>query len=207
MQGFVLNLRKYRDEDLLVFVLTPKKLKTLYRFYGARHSAINLGYMIDFAAEPILNRNLHRLRDVTHLGFDWIGNFSKMRTWQGFCALLYEHLKETNEIDSFYFELLEEACAKLSKTAAKRVLAESYLKILEAEGRLHSATHCFFCAKKFKDGERIALTRGMLPSHESCIYEEGFKKEKIELFFENKSLFCFDDGEVDALYGVIERGF
>ena len=51
MQGYILRVQKVRDEDLLVFVLTPNLLVKSYRFFGARHSNIMTGYKIDFELE------------------------------------------------------------------------------------------------------------------------------------------------------------
>ncbi len=48
MQGFLLQTQSIRDEDLIVRVLTKNQLKTLYRFYGKRHSVLNVGRKIDF---------------------------------------------------------------------------------------------------------------------------------------------------------------
>ena len=51
MQGYIINVNKARDEDVIVTILAQDNLYTLYRFYGARHSQINLGFKIDFEIE------------------------------------------------------------------------------------------------------------------------------------------------------------
>lgn len=51
MQGFILHTQKVKDEDLIVYILSPKMLIKAYRFYGLRHSSILSGYKIDFALE------------------------------------------------------------------------------------------------------------------------------------------------------------
>ncbi|MDY6187521.1 MAG: recombination protein RecO, partial [Campylobacter sp.] len=43
MQGYILQTKPVRDEDLLVWILTPARLVCCYRFYGARHGAISQG--------------------------------------------------------------------------------------------------------------------------------------------------------------------
>lgn len=207
LQGFVLGVRKVKEEDLLVTVITQSKIKTLYRFYGARHSSINLGYKIDFAAEPIQNRQLLRLRDVTHLGYGWLRDRNKLLAWQTFCQLLGEHLKEVNEHGGLYFELLNSAADRLDKSSAKRTLIETYVNMLKNEGRLHEPSECFFCSEKINENENVALTRGLLPSHERCVFQPGFNKQKIDDFFESGNTISMDNAEVEALYAVMLLGF
>lgn len=207
MQGFVLGIRKVKEEDLLVTVITDNKIKTLYRFYGARHSSINLGYKIDFAAEPIQNRQLLRLRDVTHLGYPWLTDRSKLLAWQTFCKLLGEHLKEVNEHGGFYFELLENCAQKITRSSAKRALLEAYVAILKNEGRLHNPSECFFCGEEIVESEGVAMARGLLPSHERCIFQPGFKKSAVTDFFETEKSISLDDKEIEALYSIMLLGF
>ena len=52
MQGFIINLNRVKEEDLNVTILSRGSLETLYRFYGARHGVINLGFKIDYEVEP-----------------------------------------------------------------------------------------------------------------------------------------------------------
>lgn len=205
MQGFILNIRKIREEDLLVTVITESKIKTMYRFYGARHSSINLGYKIDFASESIQNRQLLRLRDVTHLGYGWLRDRGKLLVWQSFCLLLYSHLKEVNEHGGFYFEALQNAALRLEKSSAKRTIVESYLSILKHEGRFHHLYQCFFCGGAIGE-ENVALGRGFLPSHENCVFQEGFNKQKLNDFFETGNTMLFNDKEAEALFSVLLLG-
>ncbi len=207
MQGFILGVRKVKEEDLLVTVITQNKIKTLYRFYGARHSSINLGYKIDFAAEAIQNRSLLRLRDVTHLGYGWLRDRNKLLAWQTFCKLLGEHLKEVSEHGGFYFEMLESAAEKLQKASAKRVLLESYLTALKMEGRLHTLDKCFFCGKNIDKNENIALARGFLPAHENCVFQPGFDTRKLRDFFESGNTITMEDAQIEALFSILLQGF
>ena len=98
MQGFILHTQKVKDEDLIVYILSPKMLIKAYRFYGLRHSSILTGYKIDFALEENPSF-LPRLKDVLHLGFLWIMQRDKMLIWQEFIRLLYKHLKDVEELD------------------------------------------------------------------------------------------------------------
>lgn len=70
MQGFLLQTQSIRDEDLIVRVLTKNQLKTLYRFYGKRHSVLNVGRKIDFEEEND-DKFLPKLRNILHLGYLW----------------------------------------------------------------------------------------------------------------------------------------
>jgi len=203
----VLGIKKVKEEDILVTVITESKVKTMYRFYGARHSSINLGYKIDFASESIQNRSLLRLRDVTHLGYGWLRDRNKLLAWQSFCLLLYEHLKEVNEHGGFYFEMLERAAEKMEKASAKRVLLESYLGTLKTEGRFHAPDECFFCGGEIGEKEKIALARGFLPAHEKCIFQPGFDASKLKDFFDSDNTMPLEDGEIEALYSVMLLGF
>ena len=71
MQGYILHTQKVRDEDLLVYILTPSLLVKSYRFYGARHSNVLQGYKIDFELEGGENFLPH-LRSVLHLDYRWL---------------------------------------------------------------------------------------------------------------------------------------
>ncbi|MEO1958004.1 MAG: recombination protein RecO [Nautiliaceae bacterium] len=204
MRGFILHTAKAREEDLVVRILTKDKVLTLYRFYGARHSYINTGYLIDFVEEETLV-SINRLRSVMQLPFDFLMDFEKMVTYKEFIRLLNNHLIDVERVDSFYFEMLEEIVKKLSFRDAKRVLIESYVKLLKKEGRLHPLNRCYFCEKEIKN--KTALARAFLPAHEKCILSGGFEREKLkELFEENKTIF-FDNKEIDKLWKIITLGF
>ncbi|MFP4332355.1 MAG: recombination protein RecO [Campylobacterales bacterium] len=205
MQGYILNFNKTREEDLIVSILTPNKLKTLYRFYGARHSYIQIGFKVDFETEISHKAHLPRLRNVLHLPSEYIFSHSKMFCWQGFLRLLYEHLREVEEIDNFYFELLEECSTKLTLQNPKRAILESYVKLLEHEGRLHIKESCHFCQNKI-EGEHLAVVRSFLPAHSECVYaSEIDKKAFFELMGKKSSMFLSDD-EVEILWNTLLLG-
>ncbi|MDR2151764.1 MAG: recombination protein RecO [Helicobacteraceae bacterium] len=204
MRGYILNLKKNRDEDLIVSILCADRLFSLYRFYGARHSPLQLGYKIDFAYEsdPFF---MPRLRSVSHLGFDWIFALSKVRYWQIFARLLYRHLSGADEIDDFYFSLLERAALKLSAQNPKRVLIEAACELWEREGRLHSDLKCLICERRIEDS-LVALTHCLTPAHGECVYKEGFDREALIRLFETKETILFDDKEIDRLWRIVEEG-
>ncbi|MDQ1263761.1 MAG: Recombination protein RecO [Campylobacterota bacterium] len=204
MQGFVLNLNRVKDEDLIVTIISRENLDTLYRFYGARHSVINLGFKIDYEKEVSSKSTIHRLKDVMHIGYKWINDHRLLRLWQDFVALFYKHLKDTHEIDAFYFDLLEDASLNWNKQNPKRVALESYVKLLEHEGRLHSQLECFFCSKKID--EDISLLRAFLPAHKECSATSSIKKVAFYELVENKSTLFLSDEEVDKLWYVLLEG-
>ena len=67
MQGFIIKLTRVREEDMIVTIIAEESLQTLYRFYGARHSPINMGFKIDFETETSLKSSIPRMKDVIHL--------------------------------------------------------------------------------------------------------------------------------------------
>jgi len=205
MRGFVLNTIRVRDEDLIVKILTENEVLTLYRFYGARHSYINVGYLIDFIVEESSKTTIKRLRNVVQLPFSFLFNFEKMLNYKHFINLLNTHLNDITKIDSFYYNLLLTITDLMQYRDSKRVLIESYVKLLEKEGRLHKDFICFLCEKKIED--KIALTRAFLPAHERCIYEKGFANKKINELFENKKTILFLDSEIQRLWKIMNLGF
>jgi len=205
MKGFILSTSFVRDEDLIVKILTKNEVLTLYRFYGARHSYINVGYLIDFIVEETPKATIKRLRNVTQIPFDFLFDINRMLFFKNFVSLLNKHLIDVTKIDEFYFNLLQNITKEISKRDAKRLLVESYVKLLEKEGRLHKDNICFLCEKEIKNS--IALARAFLPAHEGCILEKGFEKEKIELLFNEKKSILFSDEEIERLWGIVNLGF
>ena len=204
MQGFIINLNRVKEEDLIVTIITRDSLETLYRFYGARHGVINLGFKIDFEIEPSSKTTIGRLKDVIHIGYPWINDYKKLQLWQNFTALFYKHLKESEDIGSFYFDLLEEASKQWNKQNPKRVAIESYTKLLEHEGRLHTDMHCFLCSRKID--ENISLLRAYLPTHELCSHTYPINSFALEELYNNKSSLFLDDKEVQRMWNILLEG-
>ena len=204
MQGFIIDAKGVRDDDLIVTIITDHHLYTSYRFYGARHSTINIGYKIDFELESNLKSSIPRLKEVLQLGFPWIQNRDKLYCWQRFIKLFYLHLKDVEELDDFYFLLLDDLITKISKQNVKRAIIETYIKLLEFEGRLHSEFICLMCDEKIQSD--ISLVRSFHPVHATCTYSKKFKFEKVEELFKNCSLIMFDDEEIDYLWSIVLQG-
>jgi recombinational DNA repair protein (RecF pathway) len=204
LKGFILKTVRVRDEDLIVKVLTQKEVLTLYRFYGARHSYVNVGNHIDFIVEETSKATIKRLRNVVQLPFSFMFDLQKMMDFKIFVSLLEKHLFDVTFVDSFYYNMLLEIKEKLKDRHSKRLLVEEYVKLLEKEGRLHKEEKCFLCEKKI-EGD-IALARAFLPGHEKCLYEKGFEKKKLRELFEEKKTVLFSDEEVDRLWRILNLG-
>ncbi len=205
MRGFVLNTVKVRDEDLIVRILTKNEVLTLYRFYGARHSYINVGYLIDFVVEESAKTTIKRLRNVVQLSFSFLFNLEKMLNYKIFINLLNTHLNDITKIDNFYYNLLLKITNSMQERNSKRLLIESYINLLEKEGRLHKDFICFLCENKIY--KKVALARGFLPAHEKCIYDKGFSEKKLIELFENKKTILFNDEEIEKLWKIMNLGF
>ncbi len=204
MQGYIINLNKVKDEDLIVTILSKGSLDTLYRFYGARHGTINIGFKIDYEKEPSSKSTISRLKDVIHVGFNWINDYKLLRLWQDFLTLFHKHLKDAEDIGYFYFELIESASQEWNKQNPKRVAIEAYVKILEHEGRLHKEHNCFLCSMPIK--ENISLIRAYLPTHQECTHTLSINKKALNELLENKSSLFLDDKEVDRLWNLLLEG-
>ncbi len=203
MQGYILKTTRSRDEDLIVSILTPKNLYTLYRFYGARHSPIQLGNKIDFTIEPQVGY-MDRLRNVMHLGFSWQRELEKVLVWQQFIRLLYDHLKEIEVIDEFYYNLLEDLALRLKRQHPKRAVLEGYTKLLAHEGRLHKEFVCFVCESKIY--EDPVFVRSFLPAHATCIPKAKVDSSGIRHLFTYYDSQYLSDADVETLFQTICEG-
>lgn len=204
MQGFIIKLSRVKDEDLIVTIISEENLTTLYRFYGARHSPINLGFKIDYEAETSLKSTIPRMRDVIHLGFPWIGEYDRIRIWQQFIALFHPHLQHSEEIGSFYYDLLEATAQKWKTQNPKRLAIEAYVRLLEHEGRLHCEMNCFFCDQPIENN--ISLIRSFLPAHKECSHTLSINQKGLIWLYENHSTLFLDDLEVERLWIIINEG-
>ena len=204
MQGYILQVSKYRDEDVIVTILTPDSLLTLYRFYGARHSTVNLGHKVDFEVENIVNVTISRLRNIIHLGTPWMGHAPTVMIWHHFIRLLGTHLRGIETVDRFYFDMLERLSKALERQNPKRACIDAYLEILAFEGRLHTEAYCFICDEPIV--ENLSLGRAFLPAHTHCIYGRKLPVgETMDMLQTQKSL-ILDETTVNNLWDVLMEG-
>lgn len=204
MQGFISGIRKLKNEDIIVNIITPSHFLTLYRFYGIRHSIINIGRKIDFEVD-YNGIFMPRLRAISQLGFEWENDYHKMRYFQGFMRLLDKHLSGTEEISNFYFDLLNRALTIMSKQSPNRALLDLYALLLENEGRKSMGDSCFICDEVLGDEVRIA--RGFLSAHKHCINGDFEMKRArfVEFLANNKSAFLSEE-EVEGLITILMQG-
>lgn len=203
MKGFIVSLRPAKNEDLIVTLLEEQALRSYYRFYGARHSILQLGYLIDYESEEE-SRFMPRLRRVSHLGFPWLYRRNRLMLWQQFIRLFEPHLRDTELLDPFYFNLLLDAARRWEKQNPKRVICEAAHRLLHFEGRLHSLETCYICERPLED--EIALMTALLPAHPQCIYGPALSRKKLESFFETGKTAWLDESEVDYLYRLVLKG-
>ncbi len=205
MQGYIININKAKDEDLIVTILTKEKQYTTYRFYGARHSVINLGYKIDFELQHSYKSSIPQLRNVLHLAKKWNIQREKMYIWQQFIKSFYTHLKGIEDMESFYFDLLDFSYDIWNEQSSKRIAIESYIKLLEFEGRLHDDFICFECEKKIE--QEVSFLRAFLPAHKQCSYTNSYDIAHVKELFSNKSTMFFDDSKIENLWQLTCEGF
>jgi hypothetical protein len=204
MKGFVLSLRKVKNEDTIALVLSAKDVRTYYRFFGARHSILQLGNLIDFEVEGEGSSFLPRLRSLSHIGFPWLFDRNRLLLWHNFIKRFEPHLKDTEEIDSFYYNLLLNAAKKWDRQNPKRIVCESYIELLDYEGRLYPEENCYICEQRIE--EDISLMQAFKPAHPACIYSSALPTKKILDFFKTKKTVFLEDHEVDYLFEIVMKG-
>jgi len=166
---------------------------------------LQLGNLIDFEVEGEDGRFLPRLRSLSHIGFPWLFERNRLLLWHNFIQKFDPHLQEADEIDPFYFHLLLQAAKRWGKQNPKRIICESYIALLDHEGRLYPEEHCYICEGRIE--EEIALMQAFKPAHPRCIYSPALPSKKIfDLFRSHKATFL-DDHEIDLLYEVVMKGF
>jgi len=184
--------------------LSSNEIKTYYRFYGARHSILQHGNLIDFEVEGEGSSFLPRLRSLSHIGFPWLFDKNRLLIWHNFIKRLELHLRDADDLDSFYYELLLSSAKKWHLQNPKRVVCESYIELLDYEGRLYPDENCFICEQRIEDD--IALMQGFKPAHPSCIYAPALPTKKILDFFSSKKCVFLEDNEIDYVFNIVMKG-
>jgi hypothetical protein len=164
-----------------------------------------MGYLVDFEVEGEGSHFLPRLRSLSHLGFDWLYDKNRLLLWHGFVQKFERHLKDAQEIESFYYDLLLDSAQKWAKQNPKRIVCEAYLKLLRYEGRFSDVHTCFVCEEKIE--EDIAFMQGFKAVHPSCISSPALATKKLLGFFQSSQTIFLEDYEVDMLFTLVMRGF
>jgi recombinational DNA repair protein (RecF pathway) len=204
MRGFIINIKKTRNEDVIVTVLSENSVTNYWRFFGARHSILQLGNLIDFEVKESKNNFMPNMRSLSHISFPWLFSNNHLLIWHNFIKLFEPHLNDTIELDSFYFNLLLEVAQKLHKQNPKRLVIEAYMKLLKHEGRLYDNGFCYVCEEVL--GEEIGLMRAFLPTHPECIYAPALNKQEIFTLFNTQSTIHIEDETVNKLYAIVLKG-
>lgn len=205
MQGFILSKTSVKNQDLILRVLTPSKVLELYRFYGMRHSIIDIGRKIDF--DLVYDGYfLPKIRNILQLSYQWEKEYEKVYVWKTFLSMLNLHLKEIEQIEEFYFSLLEWGAHILDRQDPMRVAIEMGAKILQYEGRNARFTDdvCFLCQEKL--GDYVALGRAFLFAHPECIQSEVVLKCKMVDFLRTSSTFVFNSDEIEQIWNIFTQG-
>ncbi len=205
MRGFIINIRKAKNEDVIVTVLSNDAIKTYWRFFGARHSILQIGNLVDFEIKESKNNFMPNMRSLSHISFPWIFSKNRLLIWQNFIKLFEPHLRDTIELDSFYFELLLNIAQKWSKQSPKRLAIEAYMKLLNHEGRLYDNGFCYICETILED--KVGLMRAFLPAHPTCIQGDKFDKKDIFKLYSTHSTIHLEDIIVEQLYTILLKGF
>lgn len=201
MTGYILDIRKSREEDLIVKVLTSDSLKVLYRFYGARHSAILMGHKIDFEEEEN-GSFLPRMRDVMHINFNWIYNKDKLFAWQKFIKFFYIHLKDVSNVPSFYFQLLESINQSIDHQCYKRAIIEHFISMRKFEGLMSDEFVCASCHKPIED--ILVISKELNPYHNDCSSGfMSFNANETKSLFEVGNSFSINDNDINKIYNFI----
>jgi hypothetical protein len=204
MRGFVINIKKAKNEDIIVTILDNNTLTDYWRFFGARHSIIQIGNLVDFEITESKNNFMPNMRSLSHISFPWIFLNNHLLIWQNFIRLFEPHLKDTIEIDSFYFDLLLSIAKKWGKQNPKRLAVEAYITLLSHEGRLYDNGFCYVCEEILDT--KIGLMRAFLPAHPACIYAQSLDKKEVFKLFNSQSTIHLNDETIESLYLVLLKG-
>ncbi|SFV61504.1 hypothetical protein MNB_SV-9-1464 [hydrothermal vent metagenome] len=205
MRGVILNIRDAKGEDKIATLITSDNIKTYYRFYGARHAILKVGNIVDFRVEGEGGSYMPRLRELRLIEFPWILNSDKISIWQEFMQLFFNHLKDREDISSFYYDLILNSSEKWEKQNPKRVIVDTYIQILDEENRVKDLNECYICQQPLN--QYISLMRGLRAVHQQCINFPEIDKMKVENYFKTKKSLYLNDNEIDILYKTIMLGF
>jgi len=201
LQGYVLDIKGSREEDLIVNVLTSDSLRVLYRFYGARHSSINIGYKIDFEQEDS-DSYLPRMRNISHINFLWIEQRDTFFAWQKFSKYMFFHLRQTTNLPHFYFDMLENINSSLENQNYKRAIIESFISMQKFEGSIGDKMVCATCGEEISS--LFVIDKQLIPYHSACsIGFMEFDSKEMSSLFERENSFSVSDENIDRLYNFL----
>jgi len=205
IRGFVLRIVNVKNEDVVATVLSRQNIGRYYRFYGARHSILQMGYLVDFETEEDNGIFLPRMRSLSHFSFPWIFDTARLMVWQQLLGQLEKHLRDTDEVEAFYYDTLLESAKKWHRQNPKRLAVEAYTRILAFEGRLHTEPICYVCERPVE--RDVALMASFKPAHPHCIYAPALSRRGIKHLFAQHKTTLLSDAETDALFALLLKAF
>ena len=204
MRGFVINIRKAKNEDVIVTVLSSKSVKKYWRFYGVRHAILQIGNLIEFEVKESKKGFMPNMRSLSQHSFPWLFTPERLIIWQSFIKLFEVHFKERIEIEPFYFNLLLESAKKWEKQNPKRLAVEAYVHLLKHENRLRSSNLCYICENELND--TIGLIRAFTPIHLHCVPSAPLNREEVLKLLNSGSTIHLNDTTVNTLYQILLKG-
>lgn len=69
MRGFILNIKSAKNENSIVTILDKNSVTNYWRFFGARHSILQLGNLIDFEVSESKNNFMPNMRSLSYISF------------------------------------------------------------------------------------------------------------------------------------------
>lgn len=206
MQGYIINIKSAKNQDLILHILTKDKNLSLYRFYGARHSILQIGQKIDFEIQ--LDDNfMPKLRNVTELGVSFMHNKETFYIYQQFLVLLDRHLYHIEEGIGFYFGVLEDLRDKIAYGSSMRCVVEAYFKILEFEGRrVNFDSNCIVCHRGLDGAKDVAIMMNLNLAHAQCAIAPRVDKELFIRALNFNSTALLDDEVVLKIYKIMKYG-
>jgi len=173
MTGFIVDVKDAKREDKVVTIITDREIKKYYRFFGARHSILKVGNLINFRIENKNGSYMPNLRELTLVDSLWIEDEYKRKIWQEFIYLILYYLNRRGDISSFYYELLLKSNKKFEKQNPKRVVCDSYIELLSFDKKIREFKH------------------------------QDIPHEKIERYIQTQKSLYLNDNEIDILYKMI----
>jgi len=204
MRGFIINIRKVKNEDLIVTVLSSESVKNYWRFFGTRHSIIQIGNLIEFEVTQNKNGFMPNMRSISQHSFSWLFSEKHLFIWKNFIQLFEVHLNESPTIEAYYFNLLFQIAQKWDKQNPKRLAIEAYIQLLHKEKRIYYANSCYICQGTLEN--QVGLMRAFIPTHPSCVSNSIIDREMLFKLLHTKSTIHLTDLSVKRLYPILLKG-
>lgn len=189
---------------MIATIVSSQCIQSYYRFYGARHSILQLGHLVDFEVQGEGSSFMPRLRSLSQVNFPWLRDRNKLLVWHNFIKLFEPHLRDTQDLEHYYYDLLLNAAQKWHKQNSMRIICDSYISLLAHEGRLHPTNECYICNNKLE--QTISLMTSFKPAHPECLYTTPLDKSKIDTYLQSGKSINLDNNEIEHLYSIILKG-